>query len=93
MDYLPRDIWNIVLQYKLDMELLESNVSVTNCFLGPELLPCYTRFSLDTMIEHIYEFPFPILLDYVEARAIYRERLAVWGLFDRVPPFPFPMLL
>ena len=33
--------------------------------------------------------------EFIEARAIYRERLAVWGLYDAVPPEigGFPMLL
>lgn len=53
---------------------------------------------LDTLVENIYEFPFHIMYDYIEARAVYRERLAVWGIFDTIP-LPemqigdFPMLL
>lgn len=97
MDHLPQDLWNIVLRYKKDMELLESNLRATNCFLKHELLPCYTKYSLETLIENIYEFPFQILYDYIEARAVYRERLAVWGLspYDILPPDidTFPMLL
>ena len=91
MDILPKDVWNIVLRYKKDMELLDCNANATNCFLTYELLPCHT---FETLIEHIYEFPFQILYDYIESRAIYRERLAVWGLYEAVPPeIGFPMLL
>ena len=82
--HLPTDLWNIVLQYKRDMELLECNARATNCFMRHELLPC------------VYDFPFRILYDYIEARSVYRERLAVWGMFDTVPPpdiDTFPMLL
>ena len=70
------------------MELLESNVSASHLYLSSDILHCYEAYSLDTI-----EYPFPVLLDFVEARAIYRERLAVWGLFHRIPPFPFPLLL
>ena len=96
MEYLPTDLWNIVLQYKRDMELLSHHT--TNRFLCHNLLPCYTRYMLDTLVENIYEFPFHIMYDYIEARAVYRERLAVWGIFDTIP-LPemqigdFPMLL
>ena len=96
MDYLPKDLWNIVLQYKRDMELLTCNLHSTNCFLHQDLIPCYTKYTLETLVENIYQFPFHILYDYIEARAIYRERLAVWGIFDIVPPpdiDSFPMLL
>ena len=95
MNILPTDVWNIVLLYKKDMELLELNEKATNCFLKHELLPCYTKYSLETLIENIYDFPFQILYDFIEARAVYRERMAVWGLLDAVPPDidTFPMLL
>ena len=96
MDFLPKDLWNIVLRYKKDMELLESNLRATNCFLKHELLPCYTKYSLSTLIENIYEFPFQILYDYIEARAVYRERLAIWNITDverEAPDISFPMLL
>jgi hypothetical protein len=93
MNYLPQDVWNIVLQFKKDMELLE-NTSDTNRFLCHNLLPCYTKYMLDTLLENIYEFPPYMLYDYLEARAVYRERLAVWGIYEAVPPpDPFPMLL
>ena len=95
MDYLPKDLWNIVLQYKRDMELLTCNLHSTNCFLHHDLLPCYT-YTLETLVENIYQFPFHILYDYIEARAIYRERLAVWGIYRERPPpdiDSFPMLL
>ena len=95
-DYLPKDLWDIVLRYKRDMELLESNLRATNCFLKHELLPCYTKYSLAALIENIYDFPFQILYDYIEARAVYRERLAVWGITDverEAPDIAFPMLL
>lgn len=96
MDYLPKDLWNIVLKYKRDMELMSSNTQSANCFLNQNLLPCYTKYTLETLAENIFEFPFQILYDYIEARAIYRERLAVWGMYDIVPPpdiDSFPMLL
>ena len=89
---LPRDIWNIVLKFKKDMELFERNESTHWC-LGLELpLPVYSQYLQTT-------FPFRMLYEYIEARAIYRERLAVWGLrgTDLEDPPPddgnFPMLL
>ena len=90
---LPKDLWDIVLKFKKDMELFERNESTHWC-LGLELpLPGYSQY-LKT-----YNFPFRILYDYIESRAIYRERLAVWGLrgTDLVDPLPddgnFPLLL
>jgi hypothetical protein len=96
MDILPTDLWNIVLQYKRDMELLTHNTHSTNRFLRYNLLPCYTKYMLETLVENIAEFPFHIMYDYIEARAVYRERLAVWGIYDALPPPDFevfPMLL
>ena len=101
MEYLPTDLWNIVLRYKKDMELLTHNTNSTNRFLCQNLLPCYTKYMLETLalVENIYEFPYHIMCDYVEARAVYRERLAVWGIFDPTPDLmlfeiqKFPMLL
>ena len=87
---LPKDLWDIVLRYKKDMELFERNEATHWC-MGLELpLPGYSQY-LQT-----YNFPFRILYDYIEARAIYRERLAVWGLRCNEPPPDdgnFPMLL
>ena len=62
------------------MELLQSNMYATNCFLKHELLPCYTKYSIESLIENIYDFPFKILYDYIEAKSVYRERMAVWGI-------------
>ena len=94
-DWLPRDLWAIVLRYKNDMELLETNVNATNNFISKDLTPCYPKYTLETFIEGIFEFPFHILHDYLEARAVYRERLAVWGLPDDTPKIDmtFPMIL
>ena len=88
---LPKDLWDIVLRYKKDMELFERNEATHWC-MGLELpLPGYSQY-LQT-----YNFPFRILYDYIEARAVYRERLAVWGIspYDVLPPDigTFPMLL
>ena len=94
---LPKDVWNIVMQYKKDMELLSSNPIITNCFLSTQFgVPCFMSMELAAYIRHSYDFPFKILYDYEEARSVYRERLAIWGLLEAVPPpnlAQFPMLL
>ena len=87
--HIPKDLLKIIMCFKRDMELLER--SCTNCFMGQELLPYCGAME---RIAHIYDFPFQILYDYIEARGVYRERLAVWGLNEVfAPQIAFPMLL
>ena len=97
MEYLPTDLWNIVLRYKKDMELLtHSTENETNRFLCHNLLPCYTNYIMDTLALVENECPYHIMYDYVEARVVYRERLAVWGIGpppDLETSPLFPMLL
>ena len=95
IDWLPRDLWAIVLRFKKDMELLQTNINATNSFLSKDLTPCSTKYTLETFIDGIFEFPFHILFDYLEARAVYRKRLAVWGIPDDTPniDMTFPMIL
>ena len=94
---LPKDVWNIVQQYKKDMELLSNHPIITNCFLSTDFqVPSFMSRELAEHIRHVYDFPFRILYDYVEARTVYRERLAIWGIYEAVPPSHlanFPMLL
>ena len=79
--HIPQDLLKIIMQYKKDMELFEYS---SNCFTEQELM----------LPNDPLNFPIQIMYDYHAARHIYRQRLAVWGLYEVViPERPFLMLL
>ena len=83
--WLPKDLWNLVLQFKRDMELLE----------GSDFATQLVRSGLRWDSSDVYTFPFQILYDYIQARSVYQQRLEIWGLED-IGPLEirqFPLLL
>ena len=82
--HIPQDLLNIIMRYKQDMELLESNTRTCHCFAP--------HFPIDPI--DLLNFPIQVMYDYHEARYIYRQRLAVWGLDEIIlPERVCPMLL
>ena len=56
MHILPKDVWNIILKFKKDMELLESSpVPTQNTVMGCDFhFPVHSIFDSDTFLLHRY---------------------------------------